>query len=161
MKNKELFDKTVSILVNAYHKDKLIHGDCSACAVGNIIAANAGIENNHSLSEWRQVFDIDRSHNPLLWSTVFNTCSDNGHQVFYHDNYNKCDKTRYQIDLTGYSLLDLANIEFSFETADQGENEEEYMFNGLMKVVDALMYIHEANETEVSQAKQLFVKETV
>jgi len=45
MKNKKLFDKTISILVNAYLKGTLIHGDSCACAVGNLIAGH----NNYTM----------------------------------------------------------------------------------------------------------------
>ncbi len=44
MKNKSLYDKTVSILVDAYMNDTLQHGNCFACAVGNIVAANCDVK---------------------------------------------------------------------------------------------------------------------
>lgn len=44
MKNKELFDKTIGILVNAYLNDTLENANCHACAVGNLVATNCGYE---------------------------------------------------------------------------------------------------------------------
>src|SRR5687768_1919011 len=40
MKNPELYNRTVDILVDAYFKDALVSDDCTACACGNIISAN-------------------------------------------------------------------------------------------------------------------------
>lgn len=47
MKRPELYQKTVDILVKAYFDDTLQHGNCYACAVGNIIAGNCGDDSNN------------------------------------------------------------------------------------------------------------------
>lgn len=62
------------------------------------------------------------------------------------------------IDQTGYSEVELAKIEFAFESADEGSTEDENMFNGLMAVVDVLAEIHGVDLTSKEQAKKLFVK---
>lgn len=45
MKNQQLFDKTVSVLVNAYFNGYLNPVDCAACAVGNLVAG--GLNSNY------------------------------------------------------------------------------------------------------------------
>lgn len=62
---------------------------------------------------------------------------------------------------TGYSFNELRNIESSFEghAESSSKTEDEWIFKGLMSVVDELMHIHEANEEEIKVAKSLFVKE--
>jgi len=147
MKNKEQFDKTIKILVNAYLNNTLVHNNCCACAVGNIIAANLKIKYDQDL-KW-----IGRQ---LAWSTVFVTKRSKIEQTQCPWAYNG--NAKEQIDATGYSWQKLALLEAAFERAPLGKTSEERMFNGLMAVVDTLCQIHEMAE-EVKQAtKELFVK---
>jgi len=147
MKNPELFHKTIGILVNAYFKGKLAHGDCAACAVGNICANYVPILKGKSVSE--------DDFNNAIWIYAFGTNKGIQHiePLYYRGNVKKV------IDLTGYSLYQLAAIEKAFETADKGCYGDEWMFNGLMSVCDTLMQIHEATNEEIKEAKSLFVKE--
>lgn len=154
MKNQQLFNETVDILVNAYQKNTLRHGDCSACAVGNIIAAKSGITSNTSKS-WRDCFGAEEYHTPYAWADVFSTDAIKT-QRFDIIEYEGVAKK--QIDVTGYSVYELASIELAFESADKGISTDDHMFNGLMSVVDALMIIHEASKEESEEAKSLFVK---
>lgn len=130
MKNPALFNKTISILVKAYQNDTLEHGICSACAVGNLCNGSGA------------------------WSHVFYTCT--GGQIIKRGNYFGWIKET--IDATGYTWQELAKIEYSFETAKKGSTHEEWNFNGLMAVCDALMKIHEATPEETESAKLQFVK---
>lgn len=142
MKNKELFDRTIGILVKAYHSGELDYGDCAKCAVGSLVfAANPYYNTYTEKTKWGR-------------SVVFGTGKLTG-----ADEENAED--------TGYSLVELAVIEKAFyEGVSLFENatdkpplsEDEENFNGLMSVVDCLMEIHEANTAEVTEAKSLFVK---
>lgn len=152
MKNKELFSKTVSILVKAYQNDTLIHSSCHACAVGNIIAGNMEIpfsNSRQSRPEW--IFP----HRPE-WQAVHSFY--NGIQTFDNYGFGNWQTGLQQIESTGYTPKDTAKIEHAFETVDYTTSKDERMFAGLMAVVDTLMQIHEATETEAQQAKELFVK---
>ena len=156
MKNKELFNRTIAILVKAYQKGTLIHGDCHACAVGNLVAFNTG----------REVMCIDSEFGIMAWSDercpywgdVFTTNFLG--QMIYPKNY--VGEAKLEIDSTGYSMEDLAIIEKAFESVEIKENSEEnsdqHQFDGLMAVVDALMIIHECTTEEAEEAKLLFVK---
>jgi hypothetical protein len=139
MKNKELFDRTIGILVNAYLKDMLRNGDCAACACGNIIAGvnNWGIHSN----EWG---DAQAAH----W---YRTVKLN----------NRSDKGLYLVSTTGYNIYEFLKIVQSFEKAriDKYEQSERNQYAGLMAVCDTLMQIHEATTEEITQAKLLFTKE--
>jgi hypothetical protein len=149
------FNHTVNVLVKAFLNGTLLHGDCAACAVGNIIAAEIGAtiildEDSRGLSYWiRNMQEIQ-----IGWSDVF--CS--------HSDGQKIDPKAYigqvkrQIDVTGYSWQELAKIEFAFEKAPAGGSEDEWMFNGLMAVVDVLADIHGVDLTQKENAKLLFVK---
>ena len=147
MKHKELFDKTIKILVNAYLNNTLVHNNCCACAVGNIIAASLEIKYDQDLKWIGQ---------QLAWSTVFVTKRSKPEQTQCPWAYNG--KAKEQIDATGYSWQELALLEAAFERAPLGKNSEERMFNGLMAVVDALCQIHEMAEDVKQATKELFVK---
>jgi hypothetical protein len=147
MKNKELFDKTVKILVNAYLNNSLEPGNCHACAVGNIIAANMGIKYNKDL-QW-----IGRQ---VAWSRVFVTFSFRIAQVKRPWAYTG--EALEQINSTGYSWEDLARLEYAFERAPRSKAREEQMFNGLMAVAEVLGEIHEMDEKTKEVTKELFAR---
>lgn len=151
MKNKELFDRTVSILVNAYQKDTLEYADCKACAVGNLVCYNNGgklkkigtrIENigGYWSGGWSGLIEIGR-----------------GNLKFSSSEFNK--RKEKELLNTGYSLYELALIEFTF-SKNRPYTAKDPNFVGLMAIVDLLMNIHEANDLEIKEAKSLFVKET-
>lgn len=139
MKNKELFDRTIAILVKAYQNDTLRHGSCAACAVGNLIAGNTGI-------------NIKTYNNDADWETDTYRSSD-WYTVLMFGKTPTID-VENQITSTGYSISDLLRIENAFESV--GFNDDR-MFSGLMSVCDTLMEIHEAGEVEIQEAKSMFV----
>ncbi|MES2593156.1 MAG: hypothetical protein V4608_14840 [Bacteroidota bacterium] len=149
MKNKELFEKTVSILVKAYQDDTLIAGEPCACAVGNIIASNM----NYKLIKTVGSIKWPLGVNNAKWYDV--VCLDS--------DYLKAEEVSYvDIDIksTGYSKNELWLIEKAFESSENVKQKSE-IFYKLMNTVDCLREIHEANTSDVCIAKSLFVKETV
>ena len=148
MKNKELFNDTVRILVNAYLNNSLVQGNCHACAVGNIIAAKMNIKYDQDL-KWMGC--------QVAWPQVFVTVSFEIAQVRRPWNLNG--PAKEQINATGYSWKELAQIEYAFERAPWAKTQEERMFNGLMAVVEALSQIHEMDENTKSATKGLFLKD--
>lgn len=144
------FEKTVDILVKAYLNDTLRHGDCEACAVGNIVHA-AGAPRYQSLGlmpdscgAWKGIFYTDSDDG-------IQTISDAQTDYFYRLGLNV-------IGPTGYEWHELAKVEFAFEMADRGASSEDWMFNGLMAVVDVLAEIHNVDLSVREEAKLLFVK---
>lgn len=141
MKKQELFYRTISILVKAYFDGYLEASDCAACACGNLVAANCGYK----------IIGVNKyrgSDGELIspeWTKIRKYCFD---PTPMPDMY--VDEAKKQVDSTGYSIQQLIDIEQAFMNA-HGNN-----FEKLISVVDYLMIIHEANETEVSEAKQLF-----
>lgn len=149
------FNDTVNILVKAYLNDTLAHGDCWACAVGNIVADKIGYKvvkkQNHLSCSW--VGKLGLTGFPE-WDNVF--CTSMGEQDLFPEEY--YGRAKKQIDSTGYSWKQLARIEFAFESADQGNSSDEWMFSGLMAVVDVLAEIHNVDLIQRESAKLLFVK---
>jgi hypothetical protein len=139
------FNHTVNVLVNAYMNDKLQHGICDACAVGNIVMACCNKPGRIDLCNG--------------WPTVFVTGGNHQQKrmpIFYEG------EAKRQIDATGYTWQELARIEKAFEFHDTDsfdpEDADEAMFNGLMAVVDVLADIHGIDLTVREEAKALFVK---
>lgn len=143
MIREQLYKKTVDILFDAYFKGTLEHSDCNACAVGNIVAANCDeyVTQNRGFG-WPRVF-----------TTVTN--SDGSHQqIITPDNYDG--EAKRQIEVTGYSWKQLAKIELAFETADKGTSDEDYMFNGLVDVLEVLKEIHQVEDEPAQTSKTRF-----
>jgi hypothetical protein len=175
MKNQELYSKTVNILEQAYLKNELMHGDCTACAVGNLIK-NSGVDCYKTVSELKvamdagaeYVSDLDKPF-IIMWKQVFHTSENKLFQSLLGGKsmkFQKINSDNYKgfakqlIDATGYTWQELAQIENAFEMADEGESEDEYMFNGLVAVIDSLDKIHEnTDEVITKQSKAKFVKE--
>jgi hypothetical protein len=148
MEDYQKFNKTVSILVQAYLNDELKHENCEFCAVGNIVHAagapryNTGNLQPDSCGSWKGVFFTDGTN-----------------QIIYSDEGDRF----YQYGLavikpTGYEWHELAKIEFAFEMASRGNSNDEWMFNGLMSVIDILAEIHNIDLSTKETAKALFVK---
>jgi len=137
MRNKKLFNKTISILVNAYLKVTLIHSDACACAIGNLIAAY----NNYIITK------ISHKGDCLMWKTK------EGKRVkvvWYGNEDEDCN----QLKCTRYSIIEIAKIEKAFESPPEGKDQTGY--EGLMKVVDTLIDIHQGTEDHKKETKELF-----
>lgn len=132
--NKKKFEHSVNVLLKAYLNNELEHSNCIACAVGNLIRDSMGISCSY-------------------WSNVFMSAF--GVQRININEYTGLAKI--QIDSTGYTWKELAKIEFAFENANVGKSEDDYMFNGLMDVIDVLADIHEIDLSTVKETKELFV----
>lgn len=156
MKNQELYNRTVSILVKAYLEDTLVHNYCNACAVGNIIAGNKGYKVNIPGPFRTASWSLNNETIWPAWDDVFITAYNKGQEISPNAYEGEA---KEQIDSTGYKWRQLAKIEYAFESAPQGANEDEWMFNGLMAVIDVLDIIHENTDKSITETtKQLFVK---
>lgn len=151
MKNQELFDRTIGILVNAYFKGILTHGDPCGCAIGNLILGNNQcikyIGGGKMESKWQYETGEIKSIPYWAW-----------YQVYGEKIHNADERGLKELQSTGYNFYQTCAIEKAFESAEVRSNIDGG-FNGLMSVCDALMQVHEATEEEISQAKRLFVKE--
>lgn len=140
----ELYKQTEEVLYTAYFDDTLKHGYCRACAVGNICMAPAlklGLPNH-------------------FWNLLFMTQTDPMHQTEYNDTFYSqeyVDAAYSLINATGYTKKELMRIEWAFESSDQGKSDEDYMFNGLVAVLEVLKDIHGLtdNDIEIGRFQQV------
>jgi hypothetical protein len=150
MKNKELYHRTVSLLLDAYNNGELLHQRCNKCVVGNICAQ----------TEAHLIKGIDNGN----WTSVF--CSGWGHQTIRL--HNMTPDIEELINETGYTICELAKIEKAFEQSIsdtkegytfwvQLKNQKQGQFIGLTAVLDVLKEIHETKK-EVALESQFKLK---
>lgn len=156
----ERFNKTVDILVKAYLNDTLIHGQCTACAVGNIVADTCGYKFERYFSTMFDLPGMRWKHRgdtvAAQWSTVFCTYEEDDEQKIDESRYR--DDAKEQIDSTGYTWYELARVEVVFEMTGRKYEGEEKMFQSLLAVVDVLAEIDNIDLSVAEETKKLFVK---
>jgi hypothetical protein len=138
------FNHTLNVLVKAYLNGTLEHGQCSACAVGNIVMESCPDARMLLIEGWPLVFVSEGDDKQRLRPGEYKG------------------EAKRQIDATGYTWQELARIEKAFEKHDSFSEDESIiesdMFNGLMAVVDVLAEIHNIDLQHREEAKALFVK---
>lgn len=165
MTNQKKFEHSVNVLLKAFLNDTLIHGNCYACAVGNLIADGlcTNVVKKHNGLKGL-VWDNGESYpggdnwefNLNGWGAVFSTNRNGGKKKQeINTKYLKSSRAQKQIYVTGYTWQELARIEKAFESADMRRKDK--MFHGLILVVDVLAEIHEIDLTTVKETKELFV----
>jgi len=128
MNREKLYFKTVDILLDAYNNGTLLSGNCYACAVGNLVAANMG-------------FRYEKVDNPILstYNLKWEGFPNYGDLSSIEDGRTKIqrltwigglkytlagniieskrlsEKGRAQLESTGYTMEEIGNIEYSFE----------------------------------------------
>jgi hypothetical protein len=158
----ELYRNTVDILFNAYFNDTLSHGFCTSCAVGNIIAANLNYK-------FEEVDTIPMDKEPGFTLRPFDWKTGEGKIISFMEpswyylinsigsDYGLIDpEGENQIISTGYNPGQLRQIESAFESAPKGKSDEDWMFNGLVAVLDALKEIHQVSEEEAFESAKPF-----
>jgi hypothetical protein len=152
----EKFNHSVGVLVKAFLDDTLDHGNCGACAVGNLVADALNDKDFKVFGPMNLTGELVHG---IGWAAVFCTTG-KGRQLLIPGQY-KGDAKK-QIDATGYSWRELARIEKAFELHNPDYTKtidiEEGMFNGLMAVVDVLADIHGVDLSVKESAKLQFVK---
>lgn len=155
------FNHSVGVLVQAYFDGTLEHGNCYACAVGNMVAAGLGVRvvKDHGSFirniRWDNGEDYPaggfNEFNENGWGALFAT-TDRRQEI--DEKFLQSKRVQEQISATGYSWRELARIEFAFESVDRRRKDK--MFNGLMAVVDVLADIHGIDLQSKEEAKALF-----
>lgn len=139
---KATFENSVNVLLQAYLRDELEHLNCRACAVGNLIAHANGYRYTSGLFGW-----IDKNGNKVEESWFDSIIG-----VQTKESWSQCKST-------GYSIPQVRKIERAFEEADQGKSVDDWMFNGLMAVIDVLAEIHNIDLSVKEEYKNPFIKQ--
>ncbi len=141
---KATFEHSVDVLVKAFLNDTLQHCNCHACAVGNLIAdANELVYDR----EWCSIIvakEKDGKSFPMDWYGSEDAIGE--------------ERGKKEMLSTGYQPHEIWKIERAFESAVEGTKDER-MYDGLMRVVEALADIHKVDLSVKEEAKSMFVKE--
>jgi hypothetical protein len=161
------FNFSVGQLVSAYLNNTLVHGNCLACAVGTLLkprCASLGIPGNR----WANAFVtiegdqlVAKNEEIISWNFFTGYVAVNKDKAKDSTDTPVAtifDQVQALFDGSDYSKEEYARIEYAFETAPKGENDDDYMFNGLMAVVSVLAEIHGVDLEATEQARKLFVK---
>ena len=146
---KSRFERAYEALYNAWNNGTLAKGICTACAVGNIVAAGIGATVDSLLN-----CNKDNDY----WSNLF--CTDEGGQTIRDTTYvseNNLDMLAERLEKdTGYTEKELAEVEYAFETNTEikykdyfkrtQEEIEMDQYNGLMAVMDVLIQLDKVKE---------------
>lgn len=135
MIRQEQHDNSINVLVKAYFEEILQHGNDCGCAVGNLIMDACGY--TYRFNEYNRLVWVEQEP---YWYTP--KC----HFVEGLDQRAK----------TGYSTIEVDEIEEAFESVYTVTEKDKDGFLGLMAVVDALAVIHECTPGEKETAKQRF-----
>lgn len=147
MNRPAMYQKSIDALVQAYFNDTLVHTNCMACAVGNLVAhANGAVvkRRNEQLVQWETdneiIFNMsDVPQNLRWWNGVLSS-----RDPTISDGYG-----------TGYTLKELSQIESAFEDRGTGSRDRNWeMFESLMRVVSVLDRIHEVEDETISTASK-------
>lgn len=140
MNRPELFTKTYETLVTAWGRGELHFQDGCACAVGNICGGR---------NDWVEAF-----------STPVNGHQNRDYLDFgFPRNFDQVQASEL-IDSTGYTVEELANIEYAFESSIAydfnrlyGTSEGQYI--GLCAVMDVLWEIHEVEDQSLTKLNRV------
>jgi len=142
------FKRAYNALVDAYFNDTLECADCSACAVGNIVAAGIGGTVTKVFEEFYEfdIYECDKGND--YWSDIF--CG--GEYGSEWDNNELCERL---FNDTGYPKEELMMVEQLFI---QGVSrcrgtKDERNYQGLCAVVEYLCKLDGIAEPETYKAK--------
>lgn len=140
------FEFAYNALVQAFFDGTLAKGTCTACAVGNMVAAANDFSIERIETEDEIMFECD--YTVEQWSNLFFTTSQ---RQWRRGHATKDEDVKIALSLiekTGYSEDELAKIEFAFETHTQilsgiyhKHSEQEILedqYNGLCAVFEVL-----------------------
>lgn len=124
--------KAIDIFLNAIENNTLIKGNCSECAVSNLVENGLGIE-----------VDIENNF-PLNSFWIGGFCTDSNKQIVNEKYFNDEDFIK-NIKATDFSIKELMKIEYAFETNTKLYNKSLYNKNeirdDLIKGLEAVIQI--------------------
>jgi hypothetical protein len=156
------FDHSVSVLIKAYLNGNLQKGNCSACAVGNLIADALHLELEYVLIPNNRQALRALVNDTYVIQWVGTNASWLG-VLLGVDRTERGISAKDQLASTGYSREQLRLIEWTFENPGgliRGQlPHAELVYRGLLAVVDVLAEIHGIDLTTSKRASTPFTQE--
>lgn len=156
----ERFQKAYNSLVNAYFNGTLEAGDCTDCAVGNIVWDAQGLGDRLK----KVGYNCSMPKEFLRWNRLFITVNGIQHRMIETESIEIADRL---FEYTGYTADEMKQVEYAFEVNTKiknngfevygsGHTEQEILedqFNGLSAVVDVLLELDGVEHNSVYAAK--------
>jgi hypothetical protein len=159
--------KAIDIFLDAINEGTLAKGNCSACAVGNLVAhglggkvsiVNTGVGRYAKFEHPSDIW-LDNSD----WSNAF--CTDGGHQIKIPRSFGNQEVIK-NIEATDFTLEELMQIEFAFETNTEIRLREYYFrspqdiradqIKGLEAVVKVMLTFEDGVPATDEVVKEIF-----
>jgi hypothetical protein len=178
MNRPDRFWRSIDVLATAYLEGSFRPFDCTACGIGNLIAADldgastdASVEQwpSHSGSEfgdWPEAKNVIDDHPWALTSAILLLDFEPVDLVKAHPlRYDLLPLSQYSVTEVhpqlaknlSYTNEELLRIEAVLLEKTEIDSSEDELFEGLMAVVDVLMDIHEVEDKDLrGQAKAAF-----
>lgn len=171
MNRRKLYEKSVTILCNAYSKGTLDYDYIKASAIGNLIAANLNysirqakiklpdsVADKVGTGDWRAnmiaetIREDEMTYEWVKGEVVIESSFDKFFSGGVHKRKNCWERAMKEIDATRYSIDELNQIEYAFQDVNKwGELDGEVtLIAGLIAAINALRQIHQVPETEES-----------
>ncbi len=154
-------ENAIDIFLDALNEGTLAKGDCTACAVGNIVRHGMGLtREQYNLN----TLELDHKNDEYInWSMLFST-QYGGHQERDSNSellLEKYSVIKKQINSTEFDIDELAMIEYAFETNTKIMFTEYYnhtkeevradQIKGLEAVVKVMLTFNKDTKTDVKK----------
>lgn len=147
-------ERAMDIFLDALNTNNLIPGDCTKCAVGNLVRVGMGYGEEYKLPEsesepfvFGYIKDDPFSKYFLNWSVLFATSfkdQDLRNKEEQKELLKKYPILKQQIDSTGFTIDELSQIEYAFET--NAGHDRAGQIKGLEAVVQVMMGFDDSKE---------------
>ena len=148
MENKELFERSFNVLLNAYKTDTLIYSSQCACAVGNLVAAANNYKIVQNINSFYGYHWESEDNNDLLpqWGECMNMFGTNS---FNKERYRG--RCKSEVESTGYNVQTIIEIEnifclTAFSKIYKSEKRKKY--ECLFTIIKYLLNVHKASKKE-------------
>ena len=151
-------ENAINVLLNAIDNNTLAKGSSTACAVGNLIANSMGAKITID-----DKFNIQCNENVSFWSDLFLTAGNVQTKYYKHHPHlleNLSPNQKKSIENTGFSIDEIAKIEYTFEKNTQighsiynlvtKEQIKQDQLKGLTAVVNLLFKMDNDTKTNIN-----------
>lgn len=145
--------KAIDIFLDALNNYTLNAGSCSACAVGNLVAAGRNLK-------YKDVYGSKTVESPLYWHNKFLTANGIQRGLFCSAQY-YIDLADADIASTDFSEDELKQIEFTFETNSchyEGLTKEAIRKNQIKALTAVVNVMLTFDDCKIEESKQFVEK---
>jgi hypothetical protein len=155
----ERVQKAIDIFLDSLNDGTLIAGNCAACAVGNLVAANCGVKLYSKIDIYRDktvsaehdaVFlpELGRPARLRSWIGLFCTGKKQTRANIKDFSSEVQEEMLAIVNRTGFTIDELAEIEYTFETVAR--------YQGVISALEAVVQVMLNFDDNVENVKEIF-----